>query len=206
MDSKALYKLSYGLFMLGSQMDGKQNACITNTCMQLTSKPARVAIAVLRTNYTCEMIQKSGVFAVTILNENCPYEFIENFGYQSGRNADKFVGYTPSLDANGCPYLEDYACAVLSCKVESVQEMDSHILFIAEVSDAKLVSNEQPLTYAYYQAAIKPKPKTDKKDKKIIGWRCKICNYVYEGEVLPEDFTCPLCGHGKEDFEPIYEE
>lgn len=206
MDAKALFKLSYGLFLLGSKTGEKQNACITNTCMQITSNPVKVAIAVINANYTCEMIKESGVFALTILDESCPYEMIENFGYQSGRNADKFADYTPNQDENGCPYLEQYACAVLSCKVESAQTIGTHTVFIAEVVDAKIVSDKEPLTYAYYQKNIKPKRNIDKQEKKIVGWRCKVCNYMYEGETLPEDFVCPWCGHGAEDFEPVYED
>lgn len=206
MDTKALFKLSYGLFLLGSKAEGRQNACITNTCIQVTSNPTKVAIAVINANYTCEMIMESGIFAVTILDESCPFDLIENFGYQSGRNVDKFANYTPKHDQNGCPYLEQNACAILSCKVESAQTIGTHTLFIAEVLDAKILGENKPLTYAYYQENIKPRPAVEKKEKKIVGWRCKICNYMYEGEKLPEDFVCPLCGHGAEDFEPIYEE
>jgi flavin reductase (DIM6/NTAB) family NADH-FMN oxidoreductase RutF/rubredoxin len=193
------------LFLLGSKGEEKQNACITNTCIQITSDPVRVAVAVINTNYTCELIKESGVFAVTILEENCPYEFIENFGYQSGREVDKFDGYTPKQDRNGCPYLEQNACAVLSCQVESSQTIGSHTVFIASVLDAEVLGEGSPLTYAYYQKNIKPRPAAQTKDKKIVGWRCKICKYVYEGEKLPDDFTCPWCGHSADDFEPIYE-
>ena len=206
MDNKALYKLSYGLFVLGSKADDKENACITNTCMQITSSPTKVAIAVINTNYTCDLIKQSGVFAVTILDISTPFSLIENFGYQSGRNADKFASVKPEHDINGCSYLKEHASAVLSCKVESSQDLGSHTLFIAEVIEAEVLGDNEPLTYAYYQANIKPKREEAKTDKKIVGWKCKICGYTYEGAALPEDFTCPWCGHGPEDFEPVYAE
>ena len=135
----------------------------------------------------------------------CSFETIRHFGFQSGRDVDKFANITAPADENAVPYLGWQTCSVLSAKVVSRQDLGTHTLFIAEVTDAKLLSDNPPLTYADYQAHVKPKPEQKKEDKKIIGWRCKICNYVYEGSNLPEEFTCPLCGHGADDFEPIYE-
>ena len=204
MDNKALYNLSYGVFVLGSKMGGKINACITNTCMQVASEPLRVAISVLNQNYTCEMIKQSGVFALSILDVNTPFELIKRFGYQSGRSADKFAGFEFETDKNGCPYVRANACALLSCKVLSATDLGTHTLFVAEIEDAKVLNSNPPMTYAHYQSNVKPKTKIES-NKKIIGWHCKICGYEYEGAQLPSDFKCPLCGHPVDDFEPIYE-
>ena len=205
MDNKALYNLSYGVFMLSTKAGDITNGCITNTCMQVANTPTRVAISVINANYTCELIKKSGVFALSMLDQTCTFETIKHFGFQSGRDVDKFADIQLPTDGNGIPYMGWQACAVLSCKVVSSQDLGSHTLFIAEVEDAKVLNENSPLTYADYQSKVKPKPEAKANDKKIVGWRCKICNYVYEGSELPADFNCPICGHGPEDFEPIYE-
>lgn len=205
MDQKALYSLSYGVFMLSTKAGDKINGCITNTCMQVANSPTRVAISVLNSNYTCELIKESGYFALTILDQTVTFETIKYFGFQSGRNVNKFEDLTPPTDQNGIPYLGWQSCAVISCKVVSKEDLGSHTLFIAEVEDAKVLSENAPLTYADYQSKVKPKPEKKAEDKKIVGWRCKICNYVYNGSELPADYICPLCGHGADDFEPIYE-
>lgn len=205
MDKKALYSLSYGVFMLSTKAGEKVNGCITNTCMQVANSPTRVAISVINANYTCELIKQSKVFALSLLDQTCTFETIKHFGFQSGRDVNKFENMKVPTDTNDIPYLGWQACAVISCKVVDSQDLGSHTLFIAEVEDAKVLSENAPLTYADYQSKVKPKPEAKATDKKIVGWRCKICNYVYEGSELPTDFTCPLCGHGAEDFEPIYE-
>lgn len=205
MDKKALYNLSYGVFMLSTKAGDKVNGCITNTCMQVANSPTRVAISVLNSNYTCDLIKESGIFALSMLDQSATFETIKHFGFQSGREVDKFADITPPTNEQGVPYMGWQACAVLGCKVVSSQNLGSHTLFIAEVEEAKVLSENAPLTYADYQSKVKPKPEKKQEDKKIIGWRCKICNYVYEGSELPADFSCPLCGHGPEDFEPIYE-
>ena len=207
MDNKALYKLSYGVFLLTTKSDSKVNGCITNTCIQVANSPTRVAIAVLNTNYTCDLIKESGIFTVSLLDDTCKFETIKHFGMQSGRDVDKFEYLDLPKDLNGIPYLGWQTCAVISCKVVEQHELGSHTLFIGEIEDAQQLSDNAPLTYADYQNHVKPKPaaKPAPSDKKILGWRCKICSYVYEGSELPDDFLCPLCGHGKDDFEPIYE-
>lgn len=207
MDNKALYKLSYGVFLLTTKSDSKVNGCITNTCIQVANSPTRVAIAVLNTNYTCDLIKESGIFTVSLLDDTCKFETIKHFGMQSGRDVDKFEYLDLPKDLNGIPYLGWQTCAVISCKVVEQHELGSHTLFIGEIEDAQQFSDNAPLTYADYQNHVKPKPaaKPAPSDKKIVGWRCKICSYVYEGSELPDDFLCPLCGHGKDDFEPIYE-
>lgn len=205
MDKKALYKLSYGVFMLSTRDGETVNGCITNTCMQVANSPTRIAIAVINTNYTCDLIKKSGVFALSLLDQTCSYELIKHFGFQSGREVNKFENLQMPVDVNGIPYMGWQACAVISGKVVSSQDLGSHTLFIAEVVDAKLLNDNAPLTYDDYQTKVKPKPAPKAEDKKIVGWRCKICKYEYQGSELPEDFACPLCGHGVDDFEPIYE-
>lgn len=205
MDKKALYNLSYGVFMLATKADDKVNGCITNTCIQVANSSVRVAIAVINTNYTCELIKDSGIFALSILDNSCTFETIKHFGFQSGRNTDKFANIKCPVDDNGVPYLGWQTCGVISCKVVDSMNLGSHTLFIAEVEDAKVLSQNEPLTYSNYQNNVKPKPEKKVSNKKIVGWRCKICNYVYNGQELPANFTCPLCGHGADDFEPIYE-
>lgn len=204
MDKKAIYNLTYGVFMLATKAGDKVNGCITNTCIQAASNPVRVAVSVINANYTCELIKESGVFALSLLDQSCTIETIRHFGFQSGREVDKFARMKTPVDCNGVPYLGWQTCSVLSCRVVSSQDLGSHTLFIAEVEDAKLLSDKAPLTYADYQNNLKPKPAPKAEDRPIVGWRCKICNYVYEGAELPADYTCPLCGHPAEDFEPIY--
>lgn len=208
MDKKAIYNLSYGVFMVSTKAGEVANGCITNTCIQVAGNPVRIAISVLNSNYTCDLIKESGIFAVSILDNDCTFETIKHFGFQSGRDVDKFGNITPPTDCNDVPYLGWQSCAVISGKVVEQHDLGTHTLFIAEVVDAKVLSDKEPITYAKYQNEIKPKNNavSAKEDgKKIVGWRCKICNYVYEGSKLPEDYACPLCGHGADDFEPIYE-
>lgn len=205
MDSKALYNLSYGIFVLGSVSESKINACITNTCMQIASEPTRVAISVLNQNLTCQMIKDSGFFALSVLDNTCSFDLIKHFGFQSGKNIDKFENFVHKIDKNGCPFIEESVCSVLNCKVLSVQDLGTHTLFVAEVQDANILSKNPPVTYADYQSKIKPKQKIEN-NKKIVGWKCKICGFIYNGAELPKDYECPLCGHPAEDFEPIYEE
>lgn len=208
MDKKAIYNLSYGVFMVSTKAGEVANGCITNTCIQVASNPVRIAISVLNSNYTCDLIKESGIFAVSILDNDCTFETIKHFGFQSGRDVDKFGNITPPTDCNDVPYLGWQSCAVISGKVVEQHDLGTHTLFIAEVVDTKVLSDKEPITYAKYQNEIKPKNNaaSAKEDgKKIVGWRCKICNYVYEGSKLPEDYACPLCGHGADDFEPIYE-
>ena len=204
MDKKALYNISYGLFILGVRLEDKINACVTNTCIQVASDPVRIAISVLNTNLTCSMIKQSGNFSLSVLDERTTLDTIKNFGFQSGKNIDKFESFPYSVDENGSPYITRHTNALISAKVVSSSDLGTHTLFIAEITDAKILSSFKSVTYDYYQNKIKPKPQIVS-SQKIIGWRCKICGYEYMQENLPDDFTCPLCGHPKDDFEPIYE-
>ena len=155
-------------------------------------------------NYTCDLIKESGIFTLSILDQSVSFETIKHFGFQSGRDVDKFANIKCPVDGRGVPYLSWQTCAYISCNVVGSEDLGSHTLFIGEVVDAKVLSGEKPLTYADYQSNVKPGPAKDTSAKDIIGWKCKICGYVFEGSELPSDYTCPLCGHGPDDFEPIY--
>ncbi len=200
LDGKAMFKLSYGLFVLTARDGAKDNGCIINTAAQLTSSPMRISITVNKANYTHDMIQKTGVFNVSILSESTPFSVFQQYGFQSGRTADKLSGKEPRTE-NGVAYLAEHANAVISGKVISTVDCGTHTLFIADVTEAHVLSKEASATYAYYFEHIKPKPQPAAEKKK--GYVCKICGYVYEGETLPPDFVCPLCKHGADDFEPL---
>ena len=204
MDRKALYNLEYGVFLVSSKSGDRINACITNTCIQAAAKPLLLAICCINSNFTPELIKESGLFTVSVLDSSVTFETIKRFGMQSGRNLDKFADFDYAADANGLPYLKSQANAVFSCKVVSSQDLGSHTIFFGEVLEAERLSDKPSLTYAKYQSDVKPKPAAKKETRPIVGWKCKICGYVYEGAALPADYACPLCGHGPEDFEPIY--
>jgi flavin reductase (DIM6/NTAB) family NADH-FMN oxidoreductase RutF len=199
---EALFKLPYGLFVLTAHEDGKDNGCIINTVMQVADSPARISIAVNKKNYTHDMILRSGVFNVSVLSENVAFSTFERFGFQSGRDTDKFkdCGFDHRTQ-NGLRYIPRSANAVVSGKVFRTVDCGSHMLFVADITEAFVLSGEPSVTYSYYFEHIKPKPRPQKEAKK--GFVCKICGYVYEGDVLPADYICPLCKHGAEDFEPI---
>ena len=200
MDKKAMYQLSYGLFVVTAK-DGKDNGCITNTTIQVTTTPNQVALAVNKANYTHDMMLKTGVFNVSIISTAADFALFQRFGFQSGRDTDKFAGFENyKRAANGVTYITEGTNAVLCCKLVNTVDLGTHTLFIAEVTDAEVLSDVAPATYAYYLAEIKPKPAT--KVEKTV-WRCKICGYEYVGEELPDGFICPLCKHPKEDFEKV---
>ncbi len=202
MDTKAMFKLSYGLFVLTAKDGDKDNGCIINTATQVTAEPNRVTIAVNKANHTHDMIKKTGVFNVSILSEDVTFDTFKHFGFQSGRDTDKFAGYQDAeRSANGLFYLTKGVNALISAKVVEEKEFETHTLFIAEVTECRVLSDEPSVTYAYYFAHIKPKPQPA--EEKQVGWVCKICGYVYEGEDLPADFICPLCKHPASDFEKI---
>ena len=199
-ENNAFFKLSYGLFVLSAKDGGKDNGCIINTAMQVTEKPYRIQIAVNKSNYTAEMIKNTGEFNVSVLDTTVPFSVFERFGFKSGRDTDKLDGFTDiSRSENGIFYLNKYANAFMSAKVVETVEFETHYVFFAEVSEAKVLADTASVTYQYYFDNIKPKPQPQKKK----GWVCKICGYVYEGEELPEDFICPLCKHPASDFEPL---
>lgn len=197
MDNNALNKLSYGLFVLTARQEGKDNGCIINTVMQITDTPKRIQIAVNKQNLTHDMIAATGVFNVSVLSEEAVFWIFSHYGFQSGRDVDKFADIPEARTENGVRYVEGCTNAVLSGKVEQIIDCGTHSLFIAEVTEAKVLSDAPSMTYQYYFDHVKPKPQPAEEAK----WVCKICGYVYEGEELPEDFICPWCKHGVEDFE-----
>ena len=201
-EPNALFKLSYGLFVLTARDGDRDNGCIINTVTQLTDTPKRLTIAVNKQNYTHDRILKTGVFNVSVLSEDAPFKLFQHFGFHSGRDTDKFSDFNHAeRSENGLLRLNRYSNAFLSCKVTASLDYGTHTLFVADITEAKVLNNAPSITYAYYFANTKPKPQPVEPDKK--GWVCKICGYVYEGEVLPPDFICPLCKHGAEDFEPL---
>lgn len=203
MDNKAMYHLSYGLFVLTSALEGRDNGCITNTGIQVTSEPNRISIAVNKANYTQEMVQKSGKFNLSILSEAASFDLFRHFGFQSGREVDKFADFSDCRrSANGLYYVTAGTNAYLSATVEQAIDLGSHTLFIAAVNDMEVLSSVPSATYAYYQSQIKPKPVQQATTGKTV-WRCKVCGYIYEGEELPADYICPLCKHPASDFEKV---
>lgn len=204
-EKEAMYKLTYGLFVLTSTDGEKQNGCIVNTVSMLTDKPTRVTVFVNKANYTEELMRKTGIFNASVLTESVPFEVFKNFGFCSGRDTDKFAGKAYPTTENGLYYLPEHTNAVLSGKVVDYYDYGTHTLFVAEVTEAKTLSQEKSVTYEYYQKNIKPKPQiaNAEAEKKGGKWVCKICGYVHEGEELPEDFICPWCKHPASDFEKI---
>ena len=198
MDNKALYNLSYGVYLLTANENGRDNGCIINTAVQVANDPARISISVIKGNLTCDMILNTGKFNLSCLDNTTTFDLIRRFGMQSGRNADKFEGLRSAFRAeNGILYLADMTNMYLSCKVVQHLDLGSHILFIAELTDAVVMENTPSLTYAQYHAEVKPKPQQSAKKQYV----CSICGYVYEGQESPDDYLCPLCQHGKEYFE-----
>ena len=199
MDQRALWKLTYGLYLLTAQQDGRDNGCIINTAVQVAENPARVSISVIRGGLTHDMVLATGRFSLTALSVDAPFGLYQHFGMQSGRTADKFAGRADvARGANGILHLTENACGHLECSVLQTVDLGTHTLFIAEVTEGSVLSDRPACTYAYYQSDVKRKPQPLQKK----GWICSVCGFVYEGEEVPEDFLCPLCKHGKKDFVP----
>lgn len=196
-----LDKLEYGLFVLSAREGEKDNACITNVAMQVTDNPIRIAFTVNKNNLTHDMIQNTGKFTLSILTQNVPMDLIKHFGFQSGRDVNKFEGYEfATRNEEGMFYItEKYANAFISGAVFSKMDLGTHTLFLADVIETKDLSDKKSLTYEYYHENIKPQPQSTKKK----SWVCKVCGYVHEEEVLPDDFICPWCQHGVVDFEQM---
>ncbi len=203
MNQKTMYNLTYGLFVLTSGFDGKDSGCIINTAGQVTAEPNRISIAVNKGNFTHDLVKKSGKFNISILSQEARFETFQHFGFQSGRNVDKFAGYTDcKRSGNGLYYVTAGANGYISAKVEQEVDLGSHTLFLAAVEDMEVLSDTPSTTYSYYQSHIKPKPEAPKTSGKTV-WRCTVCGYIYEGEELPSDFICPLCKHPASDFEKV---
>lgn len=205
MDKKAMYKLSYGLFVLTAKEGDKDNGCIINTAIQAASEPNQLSICVNKANYTHDMVMRTGEFTVSVISENADFELFKHFGFQSGKEVDKFAGYTNcKRGANGICYITEGTNAFISVKVTKTEDLGSHTMFIGEITDMEVLSEDASVTYAYYLENIKPKPQavgTDDKGQTV--WRCTICGYEYVGEEIPDDFICPLCKHPVSDFEKV---
>ena len=201
-DPKALYNIGYGLYVVTTKDEkGKDNGLIVNTVAQVADNPVKVAVTINKLNYSHHLVKQTGILNVNCLSEDAPFEVFKRYGFQSGRTADKFAGVEDiSRTANGLVVLPRHVCAVISLKVDQYVDMGSHGMFVCSVVESRVLSSTPAMTYAYYQANVKPKPEQPAGKK---GWVCKICGYVYEGEKLPDDFVCPLCKHGAADFEPI---
>lgn len=199
-DNKAFYKISYGLYVLTAKDADKENGCIINTLTQVTDTPKRVSVTVNKANLTHDMIMRTGVFNVSVISEKAGFDLFKDFGYRSGKDSDKISGRKDIAYAeNGLPYVKENTNALICGKVINTIDAGTHTVFIADVTEAKVISDDKSVTYEYYFANIKPAPRP----AKVKGFVCKICGYIYEGEVLPENFVCPICKHGAADFEPL---
>jgi flavin reductase (DIM6/NTAB) family NADH-FMN oxidoreductase RutF/rubredoxin len=210
MDNAIMFKLTYGLFVLTAKDGEKTNGCIINTAMQQTSTPNVISITVNKQNFTEQMVKKTGKFNISFLDESAAFGTFTHFGFQSGKNVDKFADFADAkMAANGIPYIAKGTNAYLSCEVKESFDLGTHTLFLADVKDGEILSDKPSVTYTYYQENIKPKPQKPAETKPAGRiWVCKICGYEYdeakEGkafEDLPADWTCPICKHGKQDFE-----
>ena len=199
MNTAALYKISYGLYVVTCKDGEKDNGLIVNTVSQVTDTPNRVMVTINKKNYSHDVIKKTGAMNVNCLNTDAPFEIFKTFGFASGKDTNKFEKITPYHTMNGLALLPNYINSFISLKVESYVDLDTHGMFICTVEDAEILNDKPSMTYAYYHENVKPK--VAKADKK--GYVCKICGYVYEGETLPDDFICPLCKHPASDFEPL---
>ena len=205
MDKKAMYKLSYGLFVLTAKEGEKDNGCIINTAIQAASTPNQMSICVNKANYTHDMIMRTGAFTVSVISQKAGFEMFKHFGFQTGREVNKFADYPfCTRGANGIYYVTEGTNAYISVKVDKTEDLGSHTMFIGEITDMEVLSGDASATYEYYMNYIKPKPQeVGKTEDGQTIWRCTICGYEYVGEELPEDFICPLCKHPASDFEKV---
>ncbi len=192
---EALHKIGYGLYVVTSNDGSKDNGLIVNTVSQVSND--RIAVSISKSNYSHDIVKNTGVMNINCLTTETPFKVFSHFGFQSGRDTDKFAECAPDRSANGLIYLPRYINAYISLKVETYMDLGSHGMFICEITDSKVLSDLESMTYSYYHANVKPKPQAAK------GYICKICGFVYEGAELPADYECPLCKHPASDFEPI---
>ncbi len=207
MNTKAMYKLSYGLFVCTAVRDGRANGCIINTAIQVASEPNHISVAINKANFTHDMVKETGACNISVISQDATFDLFKHFGFQSGRDVDKFADYSKEnykQADNGIPYIVAGTNAYFSLKVVETVDLGSHTLFICEPTAMVVLSDVPSVTYDYYQNNIKPKPEavgTTPKGETV--WRCRICGYEYVGEELPDDFICPICKHPKEDFEKV---
>ena len=197
-DDKALFKLSYGLYVLTTNDGTRDNGCIVNTVAQVSDD--KISVSVNKANYTCETIMKTGIMNALCLSVSAPFKVFEAFGFKSGRDTDKFADCTPERSENGLVILPRYINAFISLKVVSTVDLGSHMHFICEVTESRVISEEESMTYAYYHKSVKPKPKTEQKAK---GYVCTVCGFIYDEADIPDDYECPLCHHPRSVFEEI---
>lgn len=205
MNTKAMHKLSYGLFVLTANENGKDNGCIINTAIQAASEPNQLSICVNKSNYTHDMIFRTGEFNVSTINQNAYFELFKHFGFQSGKNTNKFENFSDfKRSKNGIAYITEGINSYISVKVNKTVDLGSHTMFIGEITDMDVLNDVPSATYEYYLNNIKPKPEAvgTTNDGQTV-WRCTICGYEYVGEELPDDFVCPLCKHPASDFEKV---
>ena len=198
-DLTALFNIGYGLYVVTSNDGKKDNGLIVNTVSQVTNTPNRIAVTINKANYSHHVIKQTGIMNVNCLDTTATFEIFQRFGFQSGRSVDKFEGMDVLKSDNGLAFLPRYINSFMSLKVDDYVDLDTHGMFICSVTEARVISKNETMTYTFYQNNVKPKPQTEGKK----GYVCKVCGWVYEGEPLPEDIICPLCKHGAADFEPI---
>lgn len=207
MDTKAFFKLTYGLYIVSSRCDDKQSGCVVNTLSQVTSKPAKLSVTISKNNVTEKTIEKSGYFAATALTQNTDMNLIGEFGFKSSETVDKFAKFNTKIDENGIKYVTDFAASRYSCKVVDKLDLGSHVMFIGEVVEAEVLSEDEIMTYTYYHKVKKgttPKNAPSYKEETTQkGYRCKICGYILKADELPKNFICPVCGQGYEQFEKL---
>lgn len=201
MDKEAIFHLTYGLYLLTAREDGKDYGCIINTAVQVSDNPDRIAISLFKGHKTHEILKRTERFNVSVITKTAPFQLFRRFGMQSARDVDKFDGFTHmGRGTDMLPYLNRDCSAYLTGHVTDQIDLGSHTLFVARVIDGKVLNPDPPCTYAYYRSDIKPKPQPE---RQVPQWECTVCGYLYEGEEVPDDFICPLCKHGKEDFVKI---
>lgn len=202
MNKQAMFKIGYGLYVLTAKENNFDNGCIINTVSQVTSSPNRISIAVNKANKTHDMIMNTGEFNVSVLSEKTDFSVFKHFGFQSGKNTDKFADFeNAATSENGIKYITGCTNAYISAKLFHAIDLGTHTLFLADVTDCDILSDDNSATYDYYHKNIKPKPENAPKGK--IAYRCKICGYIHVADELPPDFVCPICKHGADDFEKI---
>ena len=201
-DMKALFKIGYGLYVVTSNDGTKDNGLIVNTVMQVTSSPERVAVTINKSNYSHGVIKNSGKMNVCVLTEDAPFKVFEEFGFKSGKDTDKFAGVSPTRSENGLALLPRFINSYMSLEVIEYLDLGSHGMFICEISEASVVSDAETMTYSYYHKNVKPKPTVPTAENGAKKYVCQICGYIHEGD-MPDDFECPICKHGKEDFEEL---
>ncbi len=200
MNMQALSNISYGLYVLTTRENDKDNGCIINTVQQVTSSPCVISVTVNKENYSHAMLMNTGEFNVSCISIDTGFDVFEKFGFVSGKDTDKFANWEDAeRSENGLYYLTKGVNSYLSGQIFHSIDLGTHTMFLAKVTAMESLSEDPSLTYAYYHRHIKPKPKAEEKN----GYRCIVCGYVYEGEELPPDFVCPWCKHGVEDFEKI---